>query len=95
MNGITITTLAQRPELADRLWDMKDSWPEFAQHDSIAWLLYPRMTKELADYVLIATDGDAVVGRGYSVPFALHAWGAAGSCPPGAGTRSSCGPSPT
>lgn len=81
MNGITITTLAQRPELADRLWDMKDSWPEFAQHDSIAWLLYPRMTKELADYVLIATDGDAVVGRGYSVPFALHAWGRGGQLP--------------
>ncbi|KPI03492.1 hypothetical protein OV450_0556 [Actinobacteria bacterium OV450] len=81
MNGIHITTLAQRPELADRLWDMKDPWPEFSQHDSVAWLLYPRMTRELADYVLVATDGDAVVARGYSVPFALNAPGRDGILP--------------
>ncbi|MFE6844392.1 N-acetyltransferase [Streptomyces sp. NPDC057686] len=81
MTGIQITTLAHRPELAERLWDMKDPWPEFAQHDSVAWLLYPRMTRELADYVLVATDGDAVVARGYSVPFALHAPGRDGVLP--------------
>ncbi|WP_051836213.1 hypothetical protein [Streptomyces sp. NRRL F-2580] len=49
MTPIRITTLVERPELADRLWDMKDPWPPFAAHDALAWLLYPRMTTELAD----------------------------------------------
>lgn len=81
MTEIRITTLAERPELADRLGDMDDPWPEFATHDSLAWLLYPRMEAELADYVLVATDGDAVVARGYSVPFALHVDGRDGRLP--------------
>ncbi|MFD3544826.1 N-acetyltransferase [Streptomyces sp. NPDC058655] len=81
MTGITITTLAERPELADRLWDMKDPWPQFAAHDCLAWLLYPRMTTELPQYVLVATDGEAVVGRAFSVPFALHAPGRDGALP--------------
>ncbi|MFC9298802.1 N-acetyltransferase [Streptomyces sp. NPDC057011] len=81
MTGILITTLAQRPELADRLWDMKDSWPAFAAHDALGWLLYPRMVAELPEYVLIATDGDAVVARGFSVPFAQHAPGRDGVLP--------------
>ncbi len=81
MTAIEITTIAQRPELAGRLWDMKDSWPEFAQHDSVGRLLYPRMVAELPEYVLIATDGDTVVARGFSVPFALHAPGRDGALP--------------
>ncbi|MET9884239.1 N-acetyltransferase [Streptomyces sp. NPDC006430] len=81
MTEIEITTIAQRPELAARLWDMKDSWPQFAQNDSLAWLLYPRMVAELADYVLVATDGDEVIARGFSVPFALHAPGRDGALP--------------
>ncbi|WP_327412974.1 N-acetyltransferase [Streptomyces sp. NBC_01233] len=81
MTALLITTLAERPELADRLWDMNDPWPPFAAHDALAWLLYPRMTAELADYVMVATDGDAVVARGFSVPFALHAGGRDGVLP--------------
>lgn len=78
---IRITTLAERPELAARLWDMEDSWPEFAQHDALAWLLYPRMVAELPEFVLIATDGDAVVARAFSVPFAQHEPGRDGVLP--------------
>ncbi|MEU3777001.1 N-acetyltransferase [Streptomyces sp. NPDC032472] len=81
MTALKITTIAQRPELADRLWDMADSWPAFSQHDSLAWLLYPRMVAELPEYVLIATEGDTVVARGFSVPFAQHAPGRDGVLP--------------
>ncbi|MFJ3175506.1 N-acetyltransferase [Streptomyces roseus] len=81
MDGIEITTLAQRPELAGRLWDMEDTWPEFARHDPMGELLYPRMIEELADHVLVATDGGAVIARGFSVPFALHAPGRDGRLP--------------
>ncbi|MFH7597628.1 N-acetyltransferase [Streptomyces racemochromogenes] len=72
MTEIEITSLARRPELAPRLWDMADSWPRFAQHDAVAWLLYPRLVTEFPEYVFIATDGDEVVARAFSVPFALH-----------------------
>ncbi|MEU2389994.1 N-acetyltransferase [Streptomyces sp. NPDC007369] len=81
MDGIEITTIAERPELAGRLYDMEDSWPEFAGNDSLAWLLYPRMVSELPEYVLIATDGDAVVARAFSVPFALQSPGRDGALP--------------
>ncbi|WP_424214635.1 N-acetyltransferase [Streptomyces sp. BI20] len=71
---LVVTTLAERPELASRLWEMTDNWPAFSEHDSLAWLLYPRMVAELPEYVLVATDGPEgpVVARGFSVPFALR-----------------------
>lgn len=81
MTAVVITSLARRPELAARLWDMEDSWPEFAAHDALAWLLYPRMVAEFPEYVWIATEGDAVVARGFSLPFALHTPERAGVLP--------------
>ncbi|MET9609036.1 N-acetyltransferase [Streptomyces sp. NPDC006512] len=81
MTGIQITPLARRPELAPRIYDMEDSWPEFSGHDSLAWLLYPRMVAEFPEYVWIATDGDEVVARAFSLPFALHAPGRDGALP--------------
>ncbi|MCJ1679573.1 N-acetyltransferase [Streptomyces sp. APSN-46.1] len=81
MTGIKITSLAHRPELAERLWDMADPWPEFAVHDDLAWLLYPRMVAELPEFIWVATDGDAVVARAFSLPFAQHAPGRDGVLP--------------
>ncbi|MFF2192961.1 N-acetyltransferase [Streptomyces sp. NPDC058157] len=81
MTETVITSLARRPELAARLWDMRDSWPVFTQHDSVAWLLYPRLVTEFPEYVFIATDGDEVVARAFSVPFALHCDGRGGALP--------------
>ncbi|MFF5446708.1 N-acetyltransferase [Streptomyces sp. NPDC012888] len=75
MTGITITTIADRPELADRLFDMEDTWPAFAVQDPLAWLLYGRIVAEFPEYVLIATEGDTVVARAFSLPFALGAAG--------------------
>ncbi|MFF1557563.1 N-acetyltransferase [Streptomyces sp. NPDC058279] len=81
MTGILITTLARRPELADRLWDMQNPWPAFAAHDPVSALLYPWMVAELPEYVFIATDGEEMVARAFSVPFALHAADRAGALP--------------
>ncbi|MEV7612985.1 N-acetyltransferase [Streptomyces sp. NPDC089799] len=75
MTETVITTIADRPELTDRLWDMADSWPKFSLEDPVSYLLYGRMVKELPEYVFIATEGDTVVARAFSVPFALHAEG--------------------
>ncbi|MEU6820605.1 GNAT family N-acetyltransferase [Streptomyces atriruber] len=71
---LKITTLAERPELAAPLWSMAEDWPEFILHDPVGWSLIGRIVKDLPEYVLVATDGDAddkVVARAFSVPFAL------------------------
>jgi GNAT superfamily N-acetyltransferase len=80
---IQITTLAQRPELADKLW-FPDAWPIFMQKDLVANALFGRIHETFAEFTLVATDeaGD-VVARAESVPFALHAPGRGGALPAG------------
>ncbi|MGW2561365.1 N-acetyltransferase [Streptomyces sp. NPDC001514] len=69
---LTITTLAERPELADPMWRMLDIWPEFMLNDPVGWANMGRIVAELPEYVLVATDPEgAVVARAFSVPFAL------------------------
>ncbi|MCX3063878.1 N-acetyltransferase [Streptomyces beihaiensis] len=86
-DGLTITTLAERPELSDALWTMPDAWPEFIGHDLAAGALLPRVRDELPAYALVATNAAAaVVARGFSVPFALHAEGR-GALPDGGWAR--------
>lgn len=46
------------------------SWPEFMQHDPTGDLYYGHL-EHVADYVLLATDGDLPVAKGYSLPFAF------------------------
>ncbi|MFE3447628.1 N-acetyltransferase [Nonomuraea sp. NPDC059194] len=70
---LRITTLAERPDLADTLWDMPNSWPEFMLNDPIAGLYYGHATSDFADYVLVAVDDEApgtLVARACTVPFA-------------------------
>ncbi|MEV5611084.1 N-acetyltransferase [Streptomyces sp. NPDC052225] len=71
---LTITTLAERPELGVPMWTMPDTWPEFIGHDLVGAAFLPRIWQELPEYVVVATDAEgAVVAKGFSVPFALHA----------------------
>ena len=73
---LTITTLAERPELEGPMWQMKDLWPEFMMYDPVGWANMGRIVRELPEYVLVATDADGkVVARAFSVPFQLHADG--------------------
>ncbi len=73
---LTITTLAERPELALAMWTMADTWPVFIGHDLCAASFLRRIWEELPEYAFVATDaGGAVVAKAYSVPFALHAEG--------------------
>ncbi|MEB8340982.1 GNAT family protein [Streptomyces endophyticus] len=72
----TITTLAERPELALPMWTMPDTWPAFIGHDLCAEIFLRRIWQELPEYAFVATDAaGAVVAKAYSVPFALHAEG--------------------
>ncbi|MBM7170578.1 N-acetyltransferase [Streptomyces sp. G44] len=77
--NLKITTLAERPELGDPLWNMVEDWPEFILHDPVGWSLIGRIVADFPEYVLVATDEDSaeentkVVARAFSVPLALRA----------------------
>ncbi|CAM3206671.1 N-acetyltransferase [Stackebrandtia soli] len=70
---LTITTLADRPELADALWTMPDDWPAFLLEDPVSWSHFPQVVANLPQYVLVATDDadGSLVARALSVPFGL------------------------
>lgn len=69
--NITITTLAERPELSGKIWDMPDSWPEFMDHDPVAWSMFAVVVSAHPDFAVVATDDATgeIVGHGYSTPF--------------------------
>ena len=67
---LTISVLADRPDLVEPMWDMPNSWPEFMRHDPIGGLFYGNVETRFAEYVLIAQDdAGEVVGCAYSIPF--------------------------
>lgn len=69
---VTITTIAERPELTDALWTMNHSWPEFMNHDPIGWSHFGRLPTTFADFTLIATDERGeVAARAHSIPFRM------------------------
>jgi GNAT superfamily N-acetyltransferase len=69
---LTISVLADRPDLAEAMWAMESPWPEFMRHDPIGGLFYGNVVERFADYVLVAQDGTgAVVALAFSVPFVL------------------------
>ena len=68
---LTISRLADRPDLVGAMWAMPTSWPEFMRHDPIGGLFYNNLEERFADYVLIGCDGDEVVACAYSIPFTL------------------------
>ena len=82
---LTITVLADEPDLAGAMWDMPTSWPEFMRHDPIGGLFYGNVESRFAEFVLVARDeSGAVVANAYSVPFVRgegdlppHGWDAA------------------
>ncbi|MFI6394699.1 N-acetyltransferase [Nonomuraea sp. NPDC050547] len=70
--SLRITTLAERPEFAESLWDMDTAWPEFMFNDPIADLFYAVATTHYAEYILVADDSDEpgrMVARGCMIPF--------------------------
>ncbi len=69
---LTISVLADRLDLAEAMWDMPNSWPEFMRHDPIGGLYYGNVESRFAEYVLVAQDpAGEVVAYAHSVPFVL------------------------
>ncbi|MFD5896787.1 N-acetyltransferase [Streptomyces sp. NPDC060366] len=74
--ALTVTTLAERPELVGPMWQMLDTWPEFMLHDPVGWANIGRIVAELPEFTLVGTDEEGtVVARAFSVPFQLRAEG--------------------
>lgn len=70
--ALTISVLADRPDLAGAMWNMANSWPEFMRHDPIGGLFYSNVETRFAEFVLVAQDDEGeVVSCAYSIPFVL------------------------
>lgn len=69
---VTITTVAQRPELTSSVWAMPDSWPQFMDHDPIADALFPTVAPAFRDLSVVATDAaGTIVAHGTAIAFRL------------------------
>ena len=69
---ITISTLADRPELIGRVWDMPDQWDEFMDHDPIGESLFGSVVKSYRNLAVAATDSnDEIVAHGTAMAFRL------------------------
>jgi len=70
VSGIEITTLAQRPHLADHLYDFSaDAWPEFMFHDRTGNALMGQVPRLFPEQCVVATDDGELVAHGRSIPF--------------------------
>lgn len=69
--ALTIHNRGQDPEIfkSTNHADFSRSWPVFMQQDPNASLYYAELDA-VADYVLLATDGEEPVAKAYSTPFA-------------------------
>jgi GNAT superfamily N-acetyltransferase len=69
---LTISVLADRPDLVEPMWAMPNSWPEFMRHDPIGGLYYGNVETRFAEFVVVAQDdAGEVVAVAHSIPFVL------------------------
>lgn len=66
---IEITTLAERPELVDRLHVFEGNWPEFMLHDPIGNSLMGRVQELFPEQCVVATEDGELIAHGRSIPF--------------------------
>jgi hypothetical protein len=69
LSGIEIHSLAERPELGDRLYDFGDLWPEFMTHSPTSNALFDWVGRTFPELCVVALDGGEPVARGRAVPF--------------------------
>lgn len=70
---VTISSLAQRPDLLDAFNRLENTWPEFIRQDPIGNLYYRQeVLLQFAEYVLIAhTSANEILGKAHSIPLSL------------------------
>lgn len=63
-------TLAERPELVDKLWKFPGTWSTFMLQDRTSDLYYDTCVRLFPEFVMLALDGDRAVARSFCVPLA-------------------------
>jgi GNAT superfamily N-acetyltransferase len=66
---VEITTVADRPELANADIDVR-GWPEFMRHNRVSEAYFGQVPSAFPATCLIATEGDRVVADAHAVQFA-------------------------
>ncbi|SDS24964.1 hypothetical protein SAMN04489751_1578 [Brevibacterium sandarakinum] len=68
---LTISSLAQRPDLKDELLRLENTWPEFMRHDPFGNVYYQQdVLTQFDEYLLIAhTADDEILGKAHAIPF--------------------------
>jgi GNAT superfamily N-acetyltransferase len=69
---VLVATYAERPDLADRLDEVPDVWPEFMHHSQVAIRYWAGMRRDHPELQLVLYDDetDTVLGKGQTVPVA-------------------------
>ena len=84
MDAVVITTIAERPEYADRFHQLADSWPTFMKQDMVADALLWQVLPAFPEFQLIATiDDGQPVARSRAIPFSRAYWCEDGRLPSG------------
>jgi hypothetical protein len=63
MSEIVITTLAERPEYRERLYDFADVWPEFMHNDPIGNAFMGQVPDHFPDQCVVAISTRQIVER--------------------------------
>jgi GNAT superfamily N-acetyltransferase len=63
-----VVTVAERPDLMDKLWGFTEGWAEFMLHDPVAMLMRPLAQRYPQLQLLLLDDDGACVGKGHAVP---------------------------
>jgi hypothetical protein len=65
-----IFSVAERPDLEERLDEIIDPWPEFMHHDPVVRRFFPQLYDRFRDFqfVLYEPATDVVLGEGCSIP---------------------------
>jgi GNAT superfamily N-acetyltransferase len=73
---LQVFTLRERPELRPAVFSadfLPPFWPEYLLHSAAARLYFPPpFLDQYLDFALVGLDGDKVVARAFSVPFAFN-----------------------
>jgi GNAT superfamily N-acetyltransferase len=69
-----VFTYTERPDLAGRISEIGEVWPEFLHHADLAELHWAKLRDELPGFQLVLYDDeqDAVVGRGQTMPTSMR-----------------------
>jgi hypothetical protein len=69
MSEIVITTLAERPEYLERMYEFADVWPAFMHNDPIGNAFMGQVPVHFPDQCVVATEEGQLVAHGRSIPF--------------------------